>query len=210
MCWKSDAPPGGAECPTVGWTPNGSWRALEALSSVQCGEKPKRLLLAATPDRRAVGKENRQWRVVTRTGSGPLRELLPRPAAVDRRMFLAGAVVATGALLAGCRRSGNGSQSSSGSTTTATPAHWRYEGEESPSHWGELDQSYKACSVGRMQSPIDIIDPAPSGKAPPTLAYQPGAADVRQQWPHRAGERADRALPEPGRYRLRRAASPQA
>ena len=103
---------------------------------------------------------------------------LGRPTALDRRTFLAGAVLAAGALVAGCGRSGNGARSSSGPATTAAPAHWRYEGEEGPAHWGELDQAYKACSAGKAQSPIDIVNPAPSGKAPPSVAYRAGAADV--------------------------------
>ena len=47
-----------------------------------------------------------------------------------RKCPIAGAVLATGALLGGCGRSGNGA--SSGPTTTAAPAHWRYGGEAGP------------------------------------------------------------------------------
>jgi carbonic anhydrase len=102
---------------------------------------------------------------------------LGRPAGMDRRTFLA-AVVATGALLAGCGRRGNGGGSSSGPATTVLPAHWRYEGEEGPAHWGELDPAYMACSAGKAQSPIDIVNPVPSGKAPPTVAYRAGATEI--------------------------------
>lgn len=38
----------------------------------------------------------------------------------------------------------------------AEGAHWSYEGEGGPSHWGDLDAASKACSVGAQQSPIDI------------------------------------------------------
>jgi carbonic anhydrase len=38
----------------------------------------------------------------------------------------------------------------------AEGAHWGYEGEQGPSHWGDLDVASKACSVGSQQSPIDI------------------------------------------------------
>ena len=38
----------------------------------------------------------------------------------------------------------------------AEGAHWSYEGESGPSHWGDLDAASKACSVGTQQSPIDI------------------------------------------------------
>ncbi|HWO97578.1 MAG TPA: carbonic anhydrase family protein [Bacillus sp. (in: firmicutes)] len=35
-------------------------------------------------------------------------------------------------------------------------AHWSYEGEAGPEHWGELDSSYSACVNGSEQSPIDV------------------------------------------------------
>ena len=34
--------------------------------------------------------------------------------------------------------------------------HWAYEGKEGPKEWANLDSSYAACAVGKMQSPIDI------------------------------------------------------
>jgi len=35
-------------------------------------------------------------------------------------------------------------------------AHWTYEGEEGPEHWGELAEEFDMCSKGRNQSPIDL------------------------------------------------------
>ena len=35
-------------------------------------------------------------------------------------------------------------------------AHWSYEGEGGPEHWGELSEDYIMCSKGRNQSPIDL------------------------------------------------------
>jgi carbonic anhydrase len=35
--------------------------------------------------------------------------------------------------------------------------HWTYEGNEGPEHWGDLDQSFQACKLGHLQSPIDIL-----------------------------------------------------
>ena len=42
------------------------------------------------------------------------------------------------------------------STVNARPAHWGYEGEDDPSHWGSLNPAYIACDRGTTQSPIDI------------------------------------------------------
>lgn len=38
----------------------------------------------------------------------------------------------------------------------AEGAHWSYEGEHGPAHWGDVDAASKVCSVGAQQSPIDI------------------------------------------------------
>jgi len=38
----------------------------------------------------------------------------------------------------------------------AEGAHWSYEGETGPSHWGDVDAASKVCTVGSQQSPIDI------------------------------------------------------
>jgi carbonic anhydrase len=37
-----------------------------------------------------------------------------------------------------------------------THPHWSYSGQEGPRNWGKLDSTYAACSVGKMESPIDI------------------------------------------------------
>lgn len=42
-------------------------------------------------------------------------------------------------------------------------AHWGYEGNEGPSHWGMLKEDYSLCGEGKMQSPIDIRDHQPAG-----------------------------------------------
>lgn len=35
-------------------------------------------------------------------------------------------------------------------------AHWSYEGDEGPSHWGELSPKYEMCQNGQEQSPINL------------------------------------------------------
>lgn len=38
----------------------------------------------------------------------------------------------------------------------AHKAHWSYEGETGPEHWGDLAPDYTACTNGKEQSPINI------------------------------------------------------
>jgi carbonic anhydrase len=35
--------------------------------------------------------------------------------------------------------------------------HWGYTGDVAPSHWSELNENFKMCSQGKMQTPINII-----------------------------------------------------
>jgi carbonic anhydrase len=37
-------------------------------------------------------------------------------------------------------------------------AHWTYKGGNGPGHWGDLDEKFEACRLGKNQSPIDIRD----------------------------------------------------
>jgi carbonic anhydrase len=39
---------------------------------------------------------------------------------------------------------------------TVHGAHWSYEGEAGPAHWGELAHAWEACETGLEQSPIDL------------------------------------------------------
>jgi carbonic anhydrase len=36
------------------------------------------------------------------------------------------------------------------------PHHWGYAGADGPEHWGQLDPANSACSLGHMESPIDL------------------------------------------------------
>ncbi|MBQ9683714.1 MAG: carbonic anhydrase family protein [Neisseriaceae bacterium] len=40
----------------------------------------------------------------------------------------------------------------------ASAAHFGYDGEHSPEHWGDLHPDFAACKTGKFQSPIDITD----------------------------------------------------
>ena len=48
----------------------------------------------------------------------------------------------------------------------AQDAHWTYEGDEGPEHWGELSEEFEACAGGAQQSPIDIETPVNADVAP--------------------------------------------
>ncbi|MCU7937062.1 MAG: carbonic anhydrase family protein [Candidatus Thiodiazotropha sp. (ex Dulcina madagascariensis)] len=41
---------------------------------------------------------------------------------------------------------------------SAGKAHWTYSGAEGPEHWGELDKSFKTCSSGKNQSPVNLTE----------------------------------------------------
>src|SRR5437867_3582089 len=38
----------------------------------------------------------------------------------------------------------------------AEGAHWSYDGEAGPDHWGSLSPANAVCSAGSQQSPLDI------------------------------------------------------
>jgi carbonic anhydrase len=59
-----------------------------------------------------------------------------------------------------------------GSAVAEEDVHWTYSGKHGPEHWGELSKAFAACSEGRSQSPIDIVDPIDADLAPIGLAYR--------------------------------------
>src|SRR5919108_5459100 len=65
--------------------------------------------------------------------------------------------------------------------TSAQPsstAHWTYEGEEGPSHWGELDPAYALCGTGKSQSPIDVANPSEQDLANVSFHYRPSEVNI--------------------------------
>ncbi len=65
-------------------------------------------------------------------------------------------------------------------TPSATPApvHWTYEGEEGPTHWGNLSPDYATCSTGISQSPVDISNSAPKDRANLVFHYLPSKINI--------------------------------
>ncbi len=61
---------------------------------------------------------------------------------------------------------------------SAHKAHWGYEGEVAPAHWGELDPKFATCSIGKTQSPIDVVPTKDVDLQPLKINYQSGATDV--------------------------------
>ena len=64
------------------------------------------------------------------------------------------------------------------STQPSSTAHWTYEGEEGPSHWGDLDPAYEMCGTGKNQSPIDIASPGEEDLANIVFHYQPSEVNI--------------------------------
>ena len=65
-----------------------------------------------------------------------------------------------------------------GSAVAKDGVHWSYSGESGPAHWGDLSEAFAACSAGRNQSPIDIVDPVDADLDPIGLSYRGSAIAV--------------------------------
>lgn len=60
---------------------------------------------------------------------------------------------------------------------TASP-HWEYQGKAGPAHWGELEQGFSSCKMGKAQSPIDIRGAKAAKLAPLGFHYHDGAGEI--------------------------------
>ena len=58
------------------------------------------------------------------------------------------------------------------------PPHWSYSGSDDPKHWGKLDPSYSACSLGHTESPINITHAKPADLPALKLDYRAVALNI--------------------------------
>src|SRR5215475_11277114 len=60
----------------------------------------------------------------------------------------------------------------------ADAPHWDYEEHGGAAKWGELDASYKACTLGAEQSPIDISGALKASLDPLRIDWKPQAYQI--------------------------------
>lgn len=56
--------------------------------------------------------------------------------------------------------------------------HWSYDGDEDPSHWGDLSPDFAPCKTGHRQSPIDIRNPRKADLPPIRFDYKPSPLHI--------------------------------
>ena len=57
-------------------------------------------------------------------------------------------------------------------------AHWGYQGNVSPSHWGNMDEKFAMCGKGTMQTPINIIATNDKNLTPLGIDYTTSSKNV--------------------------------
>lgn len=57
-------------------------------------------------------------------------------------------------------------------------AHWSYQGDDGPEHWGELSAEYSRCRDGQNQSPVDLV--ADFTVALPELVFEYKGTPLRE------------------------------
>jgi len=56
--------------------------------------------------------------------------------------------------------------------------HWSYDGDEGPSHSGDLSPDFAPCKNGHHQSPIDIRNPQKADLPPSSFDYKPSPLHI--------------------------------
>src|SRR3990167_735751 len=58
------------------------------------------------------------------------------------------------------------------------PPHCSYRGEHGPTHWAQMDPGFSTCALGRVQSPIDILNALKADLPEIDSAYSAGPPEV--------------------------------
>jgi carbonic anhydrase len=66
----------------------------------------------------------------------------------------------------------------SGASFASGKAHWGYSGHEGPEYWGELSPDYAACSSGKNQSPVDLVNMVEGDLPELVIDYKAGGNEV--------------------------------
>jgi carbonic anhydrase len=56
--------------------------------------------------------------------------------------------------------------------------HWGYDGDQGPTHWGDLNPEFALCESGHHQSPIDIRNPQEADLPPLHVDYKPSPLHI--------------------------------
>jgi len=65
-----------------------------------------------------------------------------------------------------------------GAAQESHPAAWSYSGVAGPAHWASIDPKYSACSLGHLQSPINIEQAKAAHLPPLKIDYQSAALNI--------------------------------
>ena len=57
-------------------------------------------------------------------------------------------------------------------------AHWSYDGDTGPAHWGDLSPEYTACATGKDQSPIDVDTVKEENLVNLAFDYHPSSVNI--------------------------------
>jgi len=57
-------------------------------------------------------------------------------------------------------------------------AHWAYDGNEGPDHWGDMETKFSTCSSGKSQSPVNLTEFIKADLKPLVFSYKAGGDTV--------------------------------
>lgn len=83
--------------------------------------------------------------------------------------------------LVACSGSGGEQGPAGGSDGGHVTAHWGYEEDDGPEHWGQLSEDWATCSTGRRQSPIDLAAAAPGDVPVATMSFPQAKLIIKHQ-----------------------------